>query len=235
MSSTGGGRKKRSTAGGGGGVAKQGRASPKDPHAGVGPPQKISVDAVEKQHRFSNLETGIVLGVNDTHVRVATEGGTMSVARSIFGYNTYRSPNQTNADGGVVHCSKTRLVETMHEVGHHLFWVAFITSGSAKKKPYYREMFCVMRGKVDTIYGLSEVNEQVPMTATGEVVQPRNAAGDVDMLDGTFDLSKVHHMGYKYRQVNHREVLEIKYNGRHYIRKGYKGRDSLDRCYFPAE
>lgn len=186
-SSTGGGRKRKGGPGSGCSATQAGRL------VAAFSPQTIDVAAAQPGHRGCNLETFVVLSKTSTHVSLATEGGEMHVANSIFEYNTYRSPDQIST---TVQCSKTKVVEVMHGVGGRLFWVAFVADNDGH--PARREMYCRMRGKCDTIFGMSQVHEQQVST---------NEAGK-------------RHITYRVRQVDHRELLELRFNGVHYTVKG---------------
>jgi hypothetical protein len=117
-------------------------------------PQKIDVSTVTVGMRGCTVESWVVTKTDAGYIHVKTDGGTIMVARDVFGYDTYASPDQFTQ---TVRCSKTALVQVLHKVGDRLFFVRFVKADGKTE----RSMYAKMKGKVDTIFGRSTVCEQL--------------------------------------------------------------------------
>jgi hypothetical protein len=147
------------TGGGGGGGAKKRRASPASavvriadlPSTSI--PQHLDMAKVETGHRFDLVETGVVNKVGPKFVCCTTDGGEVMIARHVFSFCTYSSPDQSTY---TLCTSTTGLVTVLHGVGGRLFRAQFVKADGTE-----RTMYGTMKAKVDTVFGRSTVSEQI--------------------------------------------------------------------------
>jgi len=148
-----------SVGGSGGGKKKQKRKAPgsnaipytpvkdlPDAHA----PQASDVAKVQVGHKFCNIETGVVLKIDVGYIHVKTEGGPVMIAKDVFGYKTYSSPDQHER---TITTCQSGLIKILRQVGDHMFFVIF-----DKKDGTERHMYATMKGHCDTDFGRSKVN-----------------------------------------------------------------------------
>lgn len=154
--------------------------------------QTIKASELEIGMRFSNVETGVVTGVDNIvkHVSIATDGGTMVVDSNIIEMQTYKIVDVVH---DVIYTSKTTLIDILRVVGSHLVYVKFLKLNGDE-----REMYCKLLQRVDNYFGRSDVMEQV-------LEKDSN--------------NKITKISYQKRQVDHRSLMELKFNGCHFIVK----------------
>lgn len=116
----------------------------------VSGPQALDISKVEVGHKFCNIETGTVLNIDAGYIHVKTEGGPVMIAKDVFSYDTYSSPDQYTR---TIRTCKTGLVHILRQVGDHMFYVVF-----DKRDGTERSMYATMKGSADTDFGDSKVH-----------------------------------------------------------------------------
>lgn len=150
---------------------------------------QLDVSLLKVGDRISNVETGRILAVGEDHVDVVTDCW-VRITKDVL-RATFRSPDQCNRD---VYCNRTQVMKVLRtQIGSHLFKVRFIKQpkkGQTVGDP--REMYCVLaKDGINNDFGRSDVWEQ--------------------------DVSDLKTTKYQRRQVDHRTMTDLWFDGAHYI------------------